>query len=137
MKYDQNIFTHQYCIVVFFVQHLAYYRGLREVWNDGRTHTEIWAATGTAHLKVATLEWCKVFGMYGEDLHWTKTPVGDIAIEDQQAFRRKILSMTGLTKLRWAECHRQILAFRDKTVAHLDLEDQFDGPTPKLPRHFR
>jgi hypothetical protein len=132
MGYKKELFDHQYPVVVFFVQHIAYYRGLRTVYNDITQHREFWRSTCNGHLELATLAWCNVFGSYKEDMHWTKTPAGKMAEEARKDFRDRVLCETGLTQEQWERYHQEMLDFRDKSVAHLDLRDPFDEPIPRF-----
>jgi hypothetical protein len=120
------MFSRQYPVVVFFIQHIGYYRGLQARYAEIKTHRDFWRSTCDAHLKLATVAWCNVFGSYKEDLHWTKTPATSIADHAAQDFRRRILSHTGLTESAWDGYHKEMLAFRDKFVAHLDVRSAFD-----------
>jgi len=118
--------------VVLFVQHVAYYRGLQARLEEVRTHRDFWRATCDAHLKLATISWCNVFGSNREDLHWTKTPAGEITGQAAQEFRESVLSHTGLTQGTWEAYHKSMLAFRDKYVAHLDLRVPFAQLVPSF-----
>src|SRR5215472_17180836 len=97
MKYNTAMLDHQYKAVLFFVQHLAYYRILTADYGGIADHREFWRSTCDAHLKLATVAWCNVFGTYSEELHWMKLPAAGVAQQAQQDFRRRILLKTGLT----------------------------------------
>lgn len=132
MEYHQALFDRQYPVVVFFVQHIAYFRGLRAVYSENADDRDFWRSTCDAHLELATVAWCKVFGSYSEDMHWTKIPAGLLAEQTRDNFRRVVLEQTGLTQDQWKCYHREMLDFRDKYVAHLDLHDPFDGAVPRF-----
>jgi hypothetical protein len=74
--------------------------------------------------------WCNVFGSYKEDLHWTKTPTDNTAKQAIQDFRHRVLSKTGFTQEQWKTYHKEMLDFRDKYVAHLDLHRPFNKSIP-------
>jgi len=128
MGYDEEVFSRQYPVVVFFVQHLAYYKGLWAIYDDITDHRDFWRSTCDAHLKLATVAWCNVFGSNKEDIHWTKTPTDNT--HARQDFRQRVLSETGFTQGQWATYHKEMLEFRGKYVAHLDLRGPFNGPVP-------
>jgi hypothetical protein len=98
------MFARQYPVVVFFVQHIAYYRGLHSKFAEVAAHRDFWRSTCDAHLKLATVSWCNVFGSYNEDLHWMKTPAAEIADqaaqdfspEDLGSYRLHLRDMAGL-----------------------------------------
>jgi hypothetical protein len=94
MDYSLEVFSRQYP-VVFFVQHLAYFRGLKAAWDGITDHKEFWASTLNGHLKLSTVAWCNVFGTYKEEMHWTKIPIDKQARQD---FHHKVLFRTGLTQ---------------------------------------
>ena len=112
MNYNEKVFERQYPVVVFFVQHLAYYRGLRANYNTITNHRDFWRATCDAHLKLATVAWCNVFGTYKEDIHWMRTFKPRIAVEASKKFRELVLAHTGLTQKKWKIYHQEMLTFR-------------------------
>lgn len=127
-----TVFSRQYPVVVFFVQHLAYYGGLWAIWDDITDHQDFWRSTCDAHLKLATVAWCNVFGSYKEDLHWTKTPTDNIARQASRDFRHRLLSETGFTEHQWETYHKEMLDFRHKYVAHVDLRSPFNASVPRF-----
>src|SRR5262245_20249253 len=129
MNYHEEVFSRQYP-VVFFVQHLAYYRGFKAAWRGTTEHKEFWTATVDGHLKLATIAWCNVFGSRKEDTHWAKLPTSNTAKSAIQHFRTLVLSRTGFSREQWETYHQVILAFRDKYVAHMDLRNQFTNLVP-------
>jgi hypothetical protein len=60
------MFCRQYPVVVFFVRHMAYYRGLLGIYDEITHRRDFWRSTCDAHLKLATVAWCNVFGSYKE-----------------------------------------------------------------------
>jgi hypothetical protein len=121
------VLDHQYKAVLFFVQHLAYYRVLTDAYGSIADHREFWRSTCDAHLKLAATAWCNVFGTYGEQLHWTKVPDDSIAQQAQQDFRDRILSGTGLPPDQWKTYHDEVVDFRNRFVAH---NNAFGEPVP-------
>jgi hypothetical protein len=79
------------------------------------------------------IEWCKVFASPKEHLHWTKTCTDNSAKQDNQDdFRQRVLSKTGFTTKQWQTYQEYMLAFRNKYVAHLDLQKRLKGRVPGL-----
>ena len=66
MKYNFEVLSRQYAVVALFVRHLAYARGLKAATKNLKDHGEFWGSTASAHLELAVVEWCKVFGSDGE-----------------------------------------------------------------------
>jgi hypothetical protein len=132
MEYNLEVFSRQYPVVFFFVQHLAYFRRLRAVSDKITDHKRLWASTTDGHLKLAAIAWCKVFGSRKEDTHWAKNPNGSIPRQTKDEFRRRVVSVTGLTHEQWEIYHIKMLAFRYKFVAHFDLTSPFNEPVPSF-----
>jgi hypothetical protein len=132
MAYTQELFSRQYPVVVFFVQHLAYFRAVTAAWTGIKDHKEFWASTVDGHLKLATVAWCKVFGSRKEDTHWARTPAGNIPKPAKDDFRQRVCSTTGFTPEQWETSHTRMLAFRDKYVAHLDIGNPLADPVPEF-----
>ena len=63
-------------------------------------------------------------------MHWTKTTAGEISKEEQEDFRQRVLSRTGFAHDKWEKYHRDMVTFRDKFVAHVDLSKPFNDPVP-------
>jgi hypothetical protein len=84
LEYDAAVFSRQYPVVVFFVQHIAYYRGLHAKFGGTNLYRHFWRSTCDAHLKLATIAWCNIFGSNKEDLHWTRTPSTKVAAQATQ-----------------------------------------------------
>ena len=120
----------QYPVVVFFVQHIAYYRGLHSKFAEVEAHRDFWRSTCDAHLKPATISWCNVFGSSNEDLHWEKTPTAEVADQAAEDFRQRILAHTGFASDTWQAYHKRMLDFRNTYVAHLDVLTPFFQPVP-------
>ncbi len=120
MKYDSDIFSYQFSIVASFVQHLAYYRVGKIVYDRLSMKSPFWCATIDAHLKIATTEWCKVFGSDGcNAIHWKKTAKLDV--EKAKASFRLRLKNDGVKWDHWERYHKTVLAFRNKYVAHTEI----------------
>ena len=133
MEYNDEVFKSQYGTVVFFVQRLAYRRGIFEPVQSLMNHREYWMSVCADHLRLATIAWCMVFGAYKEHLHWTKTPKGNDAEMAKQEFRdrrdRQLLK-TGFTREQWETYHKEMLDFRNKFVVHLDISERYNAPVP-------
>ena len=129
MKYDADMFTHQLPIVACFAQHLAYYRAAKPCYDKLNLKSPFWCATIDAHLMVAAIQWCKVFGSDGcnNSTHWKKTPTADVgAVQD--SFRKTVLSEISFCRSEWDQYHKAMCDFRNKFVAHHELT--FSEPVP-------
>ena len=125
MSYNKDIFKYQYVIAQDFIRHLAYYRQLHSALSG---KSSFWTATANAHLEAAILDWCKVFGATGNNVtHWTNIPLEDVE-SVQNNFRNAILKTTGMSLIEWGQYHAEMLGFRDRYVAHLEI-----GNIPSVP----
>lgn len=129
MRYDSDIFCNQYPIAGSFVQHLAYYRAGKPVYDRLGLKSPFWCATLDAHLKIATIQWCKVFGSDGcNATHWKKTARLDVETA-KKSFRSKLVR-PGLSFADWQKYHRSMRNFRNKFVAHHEIG--FADPVPNF-----
>jgi hypothetical protein len=132
MAYNEEVFKPQLEVVFFFVRQIAYYRGLWALRDKITDHRDFWESTINAHLLVASIAWCNVFGSRHSDLHWTKTTTGEIAHQIQENFRQKVLSETDFSLEQWETYQKNILDFRNKFAAHVDISKPFKGPIPSF-----
>jgi len=112
------MFARQYPVVAFFVQHIAYYRGLHSKFAEVAAHRDFWRSTCDAHPKLATVSRCNVFGAESEDLHWRKTPAAEVVDQAAQDFRQRQAD------------HKSVLDFRNTYLAHLDVHTPFFQSVP-------
>lgn len=70
----------------------------------------------------AAVEWCKVFGSWDEDTHWTQV----VPKERHDEIRAGLLKAVGLTQEEWEESRNDIVSYRNQIVAHHDLDATVD-----------
>lgn len=76
-----------------------------------------WIMTINLLLDAAAIDWCKVFGSWDEDTHWTQV----IPKERHDDVRAGLLNALGLSADDWEAYRNSIVGFRDQMVAHHDL----------------
>lgn len=76
-----------------------------------------WIMTVNLLADTAAIEWCKVFGSWDEDTHWTRV----IPKERHDEVRAGLLGELGFSDSEWKAYHNWILAYRNQLVAHHDL----------------
>jgi hypothetical protein len=86
-----------------------------------------WIMTVNLLADSAAIEWCKVFGSWDEDTHWTRATPKDRHGE----IRVGLLKATGITQEGWEDYRNHIVSYRDQMVAHHDL----DATVAKYPRY--
>lgn len=77
-----------------------------------------WIMTVNLLADTATVEWCKVFGSWDEDTHWTRVAPK----EQHEDIRADLLKILGLSQGAWEEYRDSIVSYRDQMVAHHDLD---------------
>lgn len=77
-----------------------------------------WIMTINLLLDSATIEWSKVFGSRKDDTHWTKA----IPDEMHNDIREGLLKELEMTQGDWESYRDEIIGYRDKMVAHHDLD---------------
>jgi hypothetical protein len=130
MHYNLEIFSQHNIVVPCFVRHLAYARGIKAARDLLAEPQWFWAATATAHLGQATLDWCKVFGNDSEEIHWKKIFADTAQEPAMEQFRRDIVAKTGLPKPEWDAYREKMVALRNTVVAHVNPAQPFSGATP-------
>ena len=86
-----------------------------------------WNMTVNLLADAAAVEWCKVFGSWDENTHWTQV----VPKERHDEVRADLLKAIGLTQAEWEEYRNSIVNYRDQMVAHHDL----DATVAKYPRY--
>ena len=130
MNYNQDVFRHQYPIVDRFVVHLSYYRALDTAGTARQLHNQFWALTTDAHLHLAALYWCMVFGSDGcNPTHWKQLSSNE-SDELAQSFRDGLFQELQLDKIGWDSYWNTVKEFRDNWVAHRKLD--FCRPVPNF-----
>jgi hypothetical protein len=129
MHYKITVFQTQFPLVKWFTVHLLYYRELKSQQDNLRHHHgPFWAFTMDAHLSMACIYWCMVFGASGSNpTHWKNL----VRKQDQQKlsrqFTKAVLERTGFTEQEWKDYWHQMVSFRNKYVVH---RDQFRDQVP-------
>jgi hypothetical protein len=125
--YDEAVLANQFPIVKAFVYHLIYYRIALHNYQKRQLKNEFWTLTIDAHVLRAAINWCMVFGANSEQTHWKRLVKHSEA--EIQSFREGLFRATGLNGNGWLDYWTSMTRFRDKFVAHRELE-LFLEPVP-------
>lgn len=116
MKINEDLWSqNQYAVLVDFVHHLAYYRVLSRFYNESQIRSEYWTKTIDAHLQIAIIDWCMVFGTDSNEIHWKKVLLDD---QFQCDFRRQLRQLANLTEKQMKEFWSSMTKFRNEYAAH-------------------
>jgi hypothetical protein len=80
--------------------------------------SNFWRITYNATLDIAVIDWCKLFGTYGETTHYRNCV--ERGITD---FAAQVLSASNITATEYEALHKSIVDYRNRGAAHIDLDD--------------
>jgi len=83
--------------------------------NHGLT-SNFWRVTSNTTRDFSIIQWCKLFGAWSESTHWKNHPY----LND---FQTQILDVNGLSFQDWQNIHNEIVEYRDKNAAHIDINN--------------
>ncbi|MEW6660446.1 MAG: hypothetical protein AB1424_17510 [Thermodesulfobacteriota bacterium] len=130
MHYNSEVFNHQIPILKKFVYHLIYQRELNYLHKEFNIQSEFWVHTMDAHLRDACIHWCMVFGSdKSNPTHW-KNLFDSETKKEEDSFRQALFKEVGFDKQTWNEYWNNMKNFRDKYVAHREVD--FKAPVPYL-----
>ncbi|EGR2813262.1 hypothetical protein DMW00_25330, partial [Vibrio parahaemolyticus] len=106
-----------------FARNAAYYRA---GWDKGQllVSSQFWVNTNSNCFDLAVMEWCKLFGSKRDKHHWSKV------LSDEIGFEKELESLIPTAIEDPRLCMK---AYRDKFVAHLDLENTIKLPSLDVP----
>ena len=94
----------------------AIYRAIDAQLESRDLNSNFWRVARNSCRDMAIIQWCKLFGSWSETTHWKNHSF----IKD---FEIEILKKTNISYDLWKKIHDCILEYRDKNVAHIDLDD--------------
>lgn len=110
-----------------FLRNLAFYKAGRR--NRALIRSEqFWVTANGNFLDHCVLEWCKLFGDKRGRHHWRKV------IIDHARFFAGLLATLKLTETQFELYIEEMRTYRDKFVAHLDLDEVMQIPKLTLAR---
>ena len=107
------------------LRNLAFYKA---GWKDGqlKRKNQFWVNANSNSLDIAVLEWCKLFADEKAKHHWKKI------ISNQDQFINALLQKLNITIEEFETYIKAMKTYRDKFVAHLDLERVMHPPKIRL-----
>lgn len=110
-----------------FLRNLAFYKSGWRGRAPLRTE-QFWVNANGNFLDHCVLEWCKLFGDPRGKHHWGKV------VTDKDAFFAGLLKTMKLTEAQFVTYTGEMRTYRDKFVAHLDLDEVMQIPRLRLAR---
>lgn len=98
------------------IRNYAIHRALYSQHENHGLSSNFWRVTSNTTRDFSIIQWCKLFGAWSESTHWKNHPY----IND---FQVQILDVIGLPFQSWQKIHNEILEYRDKNAAHIDIEN--------------
>jgi hypothetical protein len=95
-------------------------------YNDDGSHIvggQFWNTELGNNIDIAVIEWCKLFGNYDQEKHHWKR-----VVKDRKHYKTQLLTEFENSEAKWAEYHKSILKYRNKFVAHLDVDNEYIVP---------
>lgn len=108
-----------------FVQHVKIYRMIAPITRE--PEQTFWNMTINLLMDAAAIEWCKVFGSWNEDTHWTKV----IPEAEHRQTRADLHAYLGMSASEWESYWRSIVNYRNQMTAHHDLK----AAVPNFPHY--
>jgi hypothetical protein len=101
----------------------AIYKTLYKYGDDDFFQNNFWRMVANSSQDTAVIQWCNLFGSSndGNQTHWLNSGVSNIS--DRDEFVEKILSKIPIAFTDWEGVHKQIVDYRNKNIAHIELDD--------------
>jgi hypothetical protein len=110
-----------------FLRNLAFYKA---GWRKGVfvSREQFWINANGNFLEICVLEWCKIFGNKSDRYYYEKI------VSDKVRFYRGLLCFVGCEKKDFESYVKELKKYRDKFVAHLDVEKIMYIPDLRMAR---
>lgn len=109
-------------LCLYCLRNMAFYRA---GWNRGsliNNQSQFWVTLNGNFLDICVLEWCKLFGDSRGKHFWGK------GVSDPKKFNDGLLQSLSMTNEGFKRYVVEMRTYRDRYVAHLDLDEKFDIP---------
>lgn len=75
-----------------------------------------WREVSQNAMDLAVLDWCHLYGQRKDVLHWSKV------FPEDTTFKERLLASVGATDAEWTQYWNDMKRYRDKDVAHLEIQ---------------
>jgi hypothetical protein len=122
MKYDVEVFSKLYPVLIAFLYHFTAFRETHALIEELEEDVEFWVKTCDAHINVAVISWCMIFGAYENNaMHW-KNFRNEEFIEVSDDFNKALPKLIGKSEREIDNYVKSMIGFRNKYIAHRDME---------------
>ena len=129
MDYNIEVFRSVYPLWKCFVCHYNAYKEIHEVYNTLPGDIEFWTYTSDAHIEMATINWCMIFGNDSNETHWKRLNLS------QSSFREQLFVECNINSEQWNSYWHEMIKFRNEYVAH--RPKSFEEPVPNFGIAYR
>lgn len=98
------------------IRNYAIHKALITQHDQFDLKSDFWRVASNTTRDFSVIQWCKLFGNWSETTHWKN----HFYIKD---FENEILIHTNISKSDWIEIHKEILEYRNKNAAHIDINN--------------
>jgi len=126
MEYNTDQFVEILSLFKDFLYHLISYREIKGFINELPGDREFWVYSSDAHLKMATISWCMVFGADSNITHWKNISREEVEIV-RKSFKDYLFSITKMCDSDFKKYWSEMTSFRNEYVAH---RENYEKPIP-------
>jgi len=130
MRYNVEVLKDQFPVVKQFIYHLVCFREVSSSCRALALPSVFWRSTGEAHLLLASIRWCMVFGSHGltNPTHWKRLSEDD-SKELEESFQQGLSQHIGISTTQFVQYWKEMKYFRDNYAAHRKL-GEYKKPIP-------
>jgi hypothetical protein len=122
IPYNKELMRDIIPILKNFKYHIISYRELLSKIDCLPGEREFWVYTCDAHLQMAAISWCMVFGTDSNPTHWKKLSQGNTS-----SLKNFVTGKIGISDGEYHTKWKEIIDFRNTYIAH---KKGFDKPVP-------
>ncbi len=116
-------------LCILFTRNMAYYKASYDDLTYVAGSNNFSITISGNFIDISIIEWCKLFGAYGDNHHW-RNLTGD----DADDFSSALYKHLSMSEIEFNEYHQSMKNYRDVFAAHWD--DDGDGKRPHLDSAF-
>lgn len=122
MRSDPRVLTHY--LHVNTARNFAIHRAIVNFNDPKLLQHDTWRILSNSSHDIAVIQWCSLFGSNKRNnpTHWSQTPRP--WIKGRHDFNEQILNPIGVSQSEWKAYHAQLLEYRNKNIAHIQVDDE-------------